>query len=58
MRVMTQKSLDYLQNNPAVSEFIKKVNTDIDVYYTQNLISLTPRQVQPVGDSSVELMVI
>ena len=32
---MTQKSLDYLQNNPAVSEFIKKVNADIDAYYLE-----------------------
>ena len=56
MRVMTQKSLDYLQNNPAVSEFIKKVNADIDAYYAKNLSSLTPTHlVLEVGNKFLRL---
>ena len=53
---MTQKSLDYLQNNPAVSEFIKKVNTDIDVYYAKNLSNLTPTHLMlEVGNKFLRL---
>lgn len=56
MRVMTQKSLDYLQNNPAVSEFIKKVNADIDAYYAKNLSSLAPKHlVLEVGNKFLRL---
>jgi hypothetical protein len=56
MRVMTQKSLDYLQNNPAVSEFIQKVNADIDAYYAKHLSSLTPEHlVLEVGNKFLKL---
>lgn len=53
---MTQKSQEYLQNNPTVSEFIKKVNTEIDVYYAKNLSNLTPEHlVLEVGNKFLKL---
>jgi hypothetical protein len=42
MRAMTQKSQEYLQNNPKVAEFIEKVNSEIADYYSKHLSSLTP----------------
>jgi hypothetical protein len=33
MRTMTQKSLDYLKNNPKVAEFVTKVNAERKEYY-------------------------
>lgn len=56
MRVMTQKSLDYLQTNPQVSEFINKVNAEIDAYYAKNLANLIPKHlVLEVGTKFLKL---
>jgi hypothetical protein len=42
MRVMTQKSLDYLKNNPKVAEFLTKVNAERAEYY-KNMASMKDR---------------
>ena len=47
----------YLENNPIVEKFIKKVNSEIEDYYATNLSNLTPKPMEMrVGTKFIKLI--
>ena len=47
----------YLENNPIVEKFIKKVNAEIEDYYATNLSNLTPKPMEMrVGTKFIKLI--
>lgn len=47
----------YLENNPIVEKFIKKVNSEIEDYYSTNLSNLTPKPMEMrVGTKFIKLI--
>ena len=47
----------YLENNPLVEKFIKKVNAEIEDYYATNLSNLTPKPMEMrVGTKFIKLI--
>jgi DNA-directed RNA polymerase len=47
----------YLENNPIVEKFIKKVNAEIEDYYSTHLSNLTPKPMEMrVGNKFIKLI--